>query len=189
MLEPMNGSTPIKDRRSELAFAPKELSTEVILELFDAARWAASSYNEQPWRFYYAKREAPEAFVSVLNLLAEGNRVWAKDASALIVSAAIKELHRTGKQNFYAMHDVGMATANLMIRAAELGLVTHPMGGFDHELMHETLMMDDTEYPVSVIAVGYKGNAAALPPELQKRLNAPRVRSSVESFTFDVNDL
>ncbi|MBN1990297.1 MAG: nitroreductase family protein [Bacteroidales bacterium] len=181
--------TQITMRRSEMAFSLKELPTDTLFELFEAARWAASSYNEQPWRFYYAKREDPEAFVAVLNLLAEGNRVWAKDASVLIVSAAKKELHRTGRQNFYAMHDVGMATANLMIRATELGLATHPMGGFDHKLMHDTLMMDDTEYPVAVIAVGYKGNAAALPPELQKRLNAPRVRSNIESFTFDVNDL
>jgi nitroreductase len=176
----------ISNRKSELAFEPKILPQAEIDTLFEAARWAASSYNEQPWRFYYASRDNQQLFEKALGVLAEGNQEWAKNASLLIFSVAKTELTLNGNSNGYAMHDTGMATANLMIQAESLGLASHPMGGFDRDKVKEIAGLTDGYKPVAAIAVGYKGDYNNLSDNNKKRVLAPRKRKDLGEIALKI---
>ncbi|NHB67101.1 nitroreductase family protein [Perlabentimonas gracilis] len=176
----------IVNRKSELAFEPKLLSQEQINSLFEAARWAASSYNEQPWQFYYVSRDNWEQYSKALNTLAEGNKEWAINASMLIFSVANTVLAKTGKPNGYALHDTGMATANLMIQADALGLASHPMGGFDRDLVKAMLGIADDLKPVAAIAIGFSGNTDSLSESNRKRALAPRQRKGINEIAIGI---
>lgn len=176
----------IVNRRSELGFEPKALSQEHIDTLFEAARWAASSYNEQPWRFYFATRENPALFSKALDTLAKGNREWAVNASILIFSVAKMVLSKNGKPNDYALHDTGMATANLMVQAEALGLASHPMGGFNRDKAKELLGITDDATPVAVIAIGFAGNHDNLSDGNKERLLAPRQRKGINEIAISI---
>jgi nitroreductase len=174
--------TPISKRKSEFAFNKQLISESDISLLFEAARWAPSSYNEQPWRFFYVTRENDEKFNSFLSCLVPGNRDWAANASLLVVSAAKKNLTVNGKENVYAVHDTGMATANLLIQAQSLGIATHPMGGYDKKALANLINLPEGFDLLTVIAAGYLGDNAELSETLQKRANAARVRKSVNEI-------
>jgi len=177
---------PILGRKSVFAFDPKPLTHSQIDTLFDAARWAPSSYNEQPWRFYYASRATPESFLRLLSTLMPPNRKWAKDASLLVVSAARKISGVTGKENLYAIHDTALAEANLMLQAQHMGFVTHPMGGFSHSKVRDVASIPDDYHVVAVLAVGYQGDEATLSPELLKRATAPRERKPLVDLAMEL---
>lgn len=173
----------ISNRKSEFAFRSENISQENINLLFEAARWAPSSYNEQPWRFFYAVNDGNESFNSVLSCLSPANAEWAKNASLLIITAAKKIITINGKENFYAMHDTGMATANLLTQAQQLGISTHPMGGFDKEKLGKVIDLNNDYSLLTVIAAGYLGDSNLLSEPIQKRANATRSRKSIEDFT------
>ena len=177
---------PIAHRLSELAFEPKDIDNKTVEILLEAARWAPSAHNEQPWRFFYATRNNPKSFNSLLSLLAAGNREWAKNSSLLIITAAKKVLSHNGNTNAYAEHDTGLATANLLIQAEAMGLASHPMGGFDKNEAVKLLNLDDDYKPMAAIALGFKGDRLSLSESNQNRIAKPRVRKNLNEISRKV---
>lgn len=174
----------IKKRVSPRAFSDKQLSVEQVYELFEAARWAPSSRNEQPWRFIYAERCDEDSFNKMTDILFENNRIWAKNAPLLILTAAKLDTGVTGQLNKYAFHDLGLAVANLTFQANSNDLYVHQMGGFNAEKARILFEIPENYEPVSVLAVGYKGNPDSLPEVMRVRENAPRTRKELDDIVF-----
>ncbi|SMG48579.1 nitroreductase family protein [Dethiosulfovibrio salsuginis] len=178
---------PINDlivrRWSPRAFSPKVPGKEIVLSLFEAARWAPSCFNEQPWSFIFACREDPEEFQAMLDCLVPGNARWAVNAPILIVAVAAEKF-ASGRNNRWAWHDVGMAVENLLLEATSKGLFAHPMAGFDQEKVRATYGIPEDHSPVLAIALGYPGEVSDLPEELQDAESAQRDRKPIYEFTF-----
>lgn len=174
----------IAARRSIRAFAPTTIAPAVLNQLFEAARWAPSSSNVQPWQYIYANQQQPDAFQKLLDCLNPSNQVWAQKASVLAVSLALK-FNPNGAVNKYAFHDVGAASALLSLQAATVGLSVHQMGGYSPEKIIAAFNLPPEVEPVSMMAIGYPGNIAELPEVLQLRETATRERKPVESFVFN----
>lgn len=173
----------IKNRWSPVHFSNTPLSKEIIASLFEAARWAPSSYNEQPWFYVYAGSEDGEARETINALLVEGN-AWAKNAGLLIVSFANKNLVRGGKPNRFAAHDLGASSMQLVLQATAMGLVSHQMGGFAHEKANELLGVPADYEPGSMIAIGFPGDPKTISAEMKERESGPRQRKKVSEFAF-----
>jgi len=173
----------LERRRSPYAFSPRAVEPEKLRAVFEAARSAPSSYNEQPWRFVVARRDDPEAFERLLSVLVEGNRAWAKNTPVLMISVA-KSDFSNGSPNRHAFHDVGQAAAYLTVQATALGLAVHQMGGFDAGRARELLHIPAEYEPVAAIALGYPGDPEDLPEPLRSRENGPRRRKPVEELVF-----
>jgi nitroreductase len=174
----------LRDRWSPRAFADRPIEPEKLGSLLEAARWAPSSFNDQPWAFLVAVRENAEEFARMLSVLLAGNAVWARKASALILSAARVNFEHNGRANRHAFHDVGLATANLLTQATALGLVGHAMAGFDVQMARELFAIPEGWEPVAAMALGYPGEAESLPERLREREFAPRSRKPLEEFVF-----
>ncbi len=142
-------------RASSHSFSTRPVTAADLRTVLEAARWAASSYNAQPWSFLVARREDASRFENILDVLMPANRQWASSAPVLIVTVARANYPHNGRPNRHAWHDVGLATGNLMTQAEALGLVTGPMGGFDSKAAREKLHIPDGWEPVAVIALGY----------------------------------
>lgn len=151
--------------------------------LFEAARWAPSAMNEQPWRFIYATKEDEEAFERLGSFLVEGNS-WAKNAAALFITIAKTKYDFNGNPNKHAWHDVGLATGNLLLQATDLGLHIHLMGGFDAAKAQKVLGIPDGFEAVAMGAVGYAGDPETLPENLKARELAPRKRKPLSEIAF-----
>ncbi len=156
----------IAERWSPRAFAQKYIPQEEINSLFEAARWAPSSMNEQPWRFIYAKK-GEVGFDKILDSLMDGNTPWAKDAPVLMVTLIKKTFARNGKSNGSASHDLGLAMGNLSIQATELGIALHQMGGFYPDKIKEAFDLPEDVEPKTVVALGYYGEPDQLNDELK----------------------
>ena len=152
--------------------------------MFEAAGYAPSSNNEQPWMFVYTTREDKKVFDDYLGFLVDSNRVWAKNAYALIISMANTKYSLNGKPNRHAFHDTGMAVANLLLQALALDVYVHQMGGFSVEKVKEYFKLDNDTEPVAVMAVGYLGDNEQISPELLKRDEKRRPRKTVNLYTF-----
>ncbi|BAS58004.1 MULTISPECIES: nitroreductase family protein [Leptolyngbya] len=174
----------IQNRWSPLAFSDRLVEPEKLRSVLEAARWAASSYNEQPWNFIVATKDNPAEFDRLLSCLAEGNQEWAQSAPVLMISVAKLNFEKNGTQNRHAFHDVGAAEANLAIQATALGLHVHQMAGFDVEKARELYGIPQGYEPVDAVALGYLGDPYSLSDKLQQRLSAPRSRKPLESFVF-----
>jgi nitroreductase len=174
----------LKRRWSPLAFSEQMVEPEKLGSLLEAASWAASSYNEQPWSFIIATKNNPTEFERLLSCIAEGNQAWAKNAPVLMISVAKLHFEKNGVENRHAFHDVGQAASNLAIQAMALGLYIHQMAGFDVPKARELYGIPEGYEAVAAIALGYGADADTLPENLQQRELAPRVRKSVESFAF-----
>jgi len=146
----------IARRWSPKDFSERPVEPEKLASLFEAARTAPSSYNEQPWRFIVATRDDAAAFERLLSTLAAPNAAWAKHAPVLILSVAKLDFTRNGQPNRHAFHDVGQAAAYLTLQATSLGLSVHQMGGFDGERAARLLNIPSGYAPVAVMAVGYR---------------------------------
>lgn len=170
----------IQQRRSAMAFSPEPIPHERLLQIFRAATLAPSAYNEQPWMFFVANRSNPEAFNKVLNTLAPANQEWAKNAGVLVVTAARGSYSKNGDPNYYALHDLGMATAMFLIQAQSMGYVTHMMGGFDHKNIRSVLQLEDSHQLGAVIALGKPGSIENLNPQNKQRELSPRMRMELE---------
>lgn len=177
--------SPIKDRKSPLAFDKKPVSPEVMNTLFEAARWSASAFNEQPWRFVYAHKANTAEFDRILQCLGESNQVWAKQAGVLMIAAASFAFLRNDRQNKHSRYDLGQAVAQLSIQATSMGLALHQMAGFSAEKAEESLLIPGDFEAVTAIALGYPGKVGDLPEELIRRANAPRTRNEIELFAFE----
>lgn len=172
----------IINRWSPRALSGESITQKQLMTLFEAARWAPSSYNNQPWRFIYAKRDTP-AWQTFFNLLVDANKVWAKNAAILIVILSAK---KTAKGHVIRTHsfDTGSAWQNLALQATSMGLVAHGMEGFDYEKAKEDLSIPDGYAIEAMCAVGKPGDVHQLPKELQER-ETPSSRKPVESFIFE----
>ncbi len=176
----------LADRSSPRSFEPDHVLDDAALRcLVEAARWAPSAMNRQPWRFAVARR-GTELHAQVMGTLHEGNQRWAGDASALVV--ALAERQRDGQRIGSADYDLGLAVAQLTVQAHDLGLAVHQMGGFDHAGLTGVLEPGDGVHPVVVIAVGQRADAARLPADLRQRETAPRQRRPHEHLLLRVDD-
>lgn len=171
-------------RRSPRAFTDQPIAPEALRSLLEAARWSASCGNEQPWRFIVAPRSHGAEFAALLGCLTESNQRWAARAAVLVLSVAATRFGG-GKPNLHAWHDVGLATAHILVEATARGLAGHPMAGFDRERARSAFGLPDGFEPVAVIALGYPGQPSDLPEDLAQREVAPRLRHGQESFAFD----
>lgn len=174
----------IKERRSRRAFSDQPVEPEKIKSLFEAARWAPSSLNEQPWLYIYATK-GQELWNKIFETLNESNRIWAKYAPLLIVSFCKKNHSRNGYPNAAAKYDVGAANALLSLQATHVGLNTHQMGGFNHPLLRKNLNVPDDFEEGVIIAVGYLGEQSRLPEHLQQRETSPRFRNAQDEFVMN----
>ena len=175
----------LKRRWSPRAFSDQMVEPEKLLSLFEAARWAPSSFNEQPWYFVLATKQNPEEHARLLSCLVEGNQQWARLAPVLMVSVAKLNFDHTGKPNRHAFYDVGMAVGNLMTQATALDLFVHQMAGFSPEKVAELYKIPDEFEPVAAIAIGYGGSVEDLPESLRERELGPRSRKPIQSFVFE----
>jgi nitroreductase len=157
----------ILNRWSPRSMSGEEINDKDLMSLFEAARWAPSSYNNQPWRFIYAKRNSA-SWEKFFNLLAEGNRVWTKNASVLVVIISRKNFEHNEKPSITHQFDTGAAWENLAIEATSCGLVTHGMQGFDYDKARKELEIPDSFDVMAMIAIGKKAPKENLPSELQK---------------------
>lgn len=188
MEKPAESQHPIHDllrrRWSPRAFDERPIEREKVQSLFEAARWAPSSNNEQPWRFLAATREMPADYDRLLACLLQGNRKWAYRAPLLVMSVASVNFEDDAKPNRHAFHDVGLAAENLVLQAVALGLVAHQMAGFDIEKARRTCLIPAGYDPVAMIAVGYPGDLSLLPDYLRERETRPRERTPIGQFVF-----
>lgn len=174
----------IRKRWSARAFSNKPISQEDINTLFEAASWAASSMNEQPWLYLYATKNNKEVFESMVNCLSAGNQAWAKDASLLVLSLAKKTFDRNGNINRHAFYDTGSANTNMILQATEMNIYAHQMGGFDLEKTKTTFNLPDDVEPVVFIAFGYLDEAEKLPEPFKTRELTERKRKNLDDFVF-----
>lgn len=165
----------IKKRFSPVEFKSTIPGEEELNILFDAARRAPSSFNEQPWRFIYSTRDNEEEWNRMLELLVPDNQKWAKTAPVLMLSLAKKTSQVTGKPNIYHFHDTGMAMGNLLNQATSMGIYVHQMGGYRRKKTREELNIPEEYEPVAMMAIGYLKN-----PDDGK----PFDRNAIEDFTF-----
>jgi nitroreductase len=170
----------IAQRWSPLAFSSRPIEEDKLKRLFEAARWAPSSSNEQPWIFIVT-HHGTEGFARLADCLVEGNS-WAKEAAVLALSVARMTVARTGKPNAYGMYDTGAAVANLLVQATAEGLVVHQMGGFDHEKARTAFQIPAECQPCAVIAIGYYGDHGSLTEKNRLREEAPRQRKPQSEF-------
>jgi len=171
-------------RWSPYAFADRPVATEDLRSLFEAARWAASSYNEQPWSYLVATKADPDAFDRLLSCLVEGNQVWAKAAPVLALGCTSLHFVLNGKPNAAAVHDLGLASASLTLEATARGLFVHQMIGILPDKAREMYRIPDGVQPLTGLAIGYAADPNVLPEKLQGRDLAPRPRKSLSEFVF-----
>jgi nitroreductase len=174
----------LEKRWSPVAFSPRAVETEKLRSVLEAARWAPSSFNEQPWVFLVSTKDEREAYERLLGLLVEGNRVWAQFAPVLMLSVAKLNFALNGKPNRHALHDVGAAAAYLTMQATALGLYVHQMAGYDVERAQREFSIPPGYEPAAAIALGYLGDDAALPEKLRGRSPLKRNRKPLSEFVF-----
>ncbi|MBE9464034.1 nitroreductase family protein [Dyadobacter subterraneus] len=176
----------IKNRWSPRSFSDKVIPENDLHTILEAAGWAASANNEQPWQYYYASK-GHDGFVQITESLAGGNKPWAQHADVLIVSVARKTFEANQSENGAAMHDLGMANAHLLLQASALNIYSHMMGGFDKAKISETLDLTENQFPVAIIALGYLDEAEKLEEPFKTRELSPRVRKPLNEFVFSKN--
>ncbi|MCZ2156445.1 MAG: nitroreductase family protein [Bryobacterales bacterium] len=175
----------IRDRWSPRAFSQKRLSRDLILKLMEAARWAASCSNEQPWRFVVASIDEPEAHAKLVRCLDEGNQRWAPHAPLLMLTFVKEDFTKYNSSNRWCEHDLGLAMGNLTMQAMAEGLVVHNMGGILYERIREEYDVPDGFHPMTAVAVGYEGDPGTLTTEKYRREEvSPRVRKPLEEIFF-----
>jgi nitroreductase len=175
----------IKNRWSPRAFSSSPIEEEKIMSLIEAARWAPSCFNEQPWNFILFKKENQEAYKNIIDIISFKNQLWAKAAPLIILSVAKINFKHSGEINKHALHDVGAAVSNLTMQANSMGLYVHQMAGFNTDKAKELFNIPEGYEPVTAIAVGYYGNKDDLPEEFIKSEIAERNRKSAAEFTFE----
>ncbi len=188
MDKPAETQYPIEEilrrRWSPRSFSERLVEPEKLQSLFEAARWAASSFNEQPWNFIVATKQKPEEHARLLSCLVEGNQRWARAAPVLMVSVAKLNFDKTGKPNRHAFHDVGLAMGNMLVQATALGLFVHQMAGFSPTKVREIYGVPDGFDPVAAIAIGYGVAKDELPEAFREFDFGARSRKPVRSFVF-----
>jgi nitroreductase len=171
-------------RRSVVAFDARPVPDADLRSLFEAARWAPSSRNEQPWSYVVARCDEADRFGELLACLTAPNQVWAAHAGALAIAVAHTRFAASDEVNFYARHDLALATANLTVEALSRGLDVHQMAGILADEARERLEIPAGYEAVTALAIGYRGSAAHLPERLQQRERVRRPRKPQAEFVF-----
>jgi nitroreductase len=188
MEKPADAAHPIHDllrrRWSPRAYSERPVEPDKLRSLFEAARWAPSSNNEQPWHFIVGTKDDPSAHDRLFHCLKEGNKKWAFRAPVLMLSVTRLNFEDDGTSNRHAWHDTGMAVFSLVVQATALGLIVHQMAGFDVEKARTDLKIPFGYEPVAMIAVGYPGDPAVLDERLRGREFSPRERKPMGEIVF-----
>jgi len=188
MEKPATADHPIHEliqrRWSPRTFSDRSVDNKTILSLLEAARWAPSSYNEQPWYFIVAVRDNENEYNRLLECLVPGNQGWAKQAPVLMLSAVSLNFQKNEKPNRHAFHDLGLAVAGLSFQATAEGLFLHQMAGIDVQKARETFNIPEGYEAVTGIALGYPANPEDLPEEIREQERAPRARKALGEFVF-----
>lgn len=174
----------LNERWSPRAFDSRPVEPEKLRSLFEAARWAASSFNAQPWYFIVATKDDHENYRKVLASFVEFNQGWARNAPVVGLSVARLNFEHNGQLNRHAFHDVGQAAANLAVQAAAHGLQLHQMAGILPEKARELFSIPQGYEAVAGFALGYPGDPESLPQQLKERELAQRTRKPLASFVF-----
>jgi nitroreductase len=174
----------IANRWSPYAFADRSVPVDDLRSLFEAARWAASSYNEQPWRYIVAMRDNPAEFERLLSCLVEGNQPWAKSAPVLALGCTSLKFALNGKPNPAAIHDLGLASATLCLEATARGLCVHQMIGIVPDKARALYRIPEDSQALTALAIGYLGIPDSLPEGYRNRELAPRQRKPLAEFVF-----
>ncbi|MCK5029674.1 MAG: nitroreductase family protein [Bacteroidales bacterium] len=172
----------IRARYSTVIFSSKKIEDKKLASLFEAARWAPSAFNEQPWRFIVGVNGNDENYQKIYDCLMEANQAWAKYAPVLVLTIASKNSSVTGKPNRFAQYDTGMAVGNMLAQATSLGLYVHQMGGFSVSNAMEFFEIGDEYDIMSVMAIGYKGDIELFPEYIQERELKERRRKSIDEI-------
>jgi nitroreductase len=171
-------------RWSPRSFADTPLTEDTVLTLLDAARFAASCNNYQPWRFIYSTKKQVDRYGTLFECLKDGNMVWAKSAPLLMLTL-VKVNFDNGKPNEWARHDLGLAIGNLTVQATSMDLYVHNMAGFDKEMAIRQFNIPQDYQPVTMIAVGFLGNPDLLPEVLKQRELAPQERKPLGELVLN----
>jgi nitroreductase len=174
----------IRNRWSPRAFSDKPVSAETLKSLFEAARWAPSSSNEQPWVYLVATKDDTENFQKMLSVLVEFNANWAKHTPVLALSVAKLTFTKGNSPNRSAFHDVGAASSQLSLEATARGLLVHQMAGYDADKARKVFSIPADWDPVAAMALGYLGDPASLPSPYKERETAARVRKPITEFVM-----
>jgi nitroreductase len=175
----------IKKRKSPVAFSEQEVTKEQLEQLFEAARWAASCFNEQPWRFVVATKDQGDHYRKVLNGINPHNQSWAQNAPVLMLTFAKKTFDKNGKPNMHSWHDVGLAMGNMSVQATAMGLYLHQMAGIVRENIQKDFNIPDDFEIVSGVALGYKLDLDDVPEELKAREEKKSTRKPLNELVFD----
>lgn len=185
---PAETSVPIlpllADRWSSRAFSDEPVSREVLLSLFEAARWSASCFNEQSWRFIVATRDTPEAHAQLASCFSDKNQRWCKPAWILMVAIAVETFEVDGSPNRLAQYDVGQAVQNMTVQATAHGLNVRQAAGIDLQKIRELYAVPDGATVLCTIAIGYPGDSDSLVPPLNEREYHPRTRKPLSDIFF-----
>jgi len=173
----------IQSRWSPRSFTDQTITDQDLKTLFTAASWAASSNNEQPWRFLVG-RKGDGTHKKIFDSLVEFNQMWAQSAPVLFASFAKKTFTRGGAPNGYGLHDTGAASATLALQATALGMHVHGMGGFDKDTLRAFFGVPSDFEVGAVWALGYLGSPEAAPEKYREGETTPRSRNPLESFLF-----
>ncbi len=174
----------IKKRWSPYVFADRPVEKQKLRCLLEAARWAASSFNEQPWRFILATKGDQAAFEKLLGCLVEANQAWAKHVPVLMIGISKDNFTKNDKPNRVSQHDLALAMGNLTLQAASMDLYVHQMAGIDQDKVRETFAVPDGFTPQTGIAIGYHGTNDAVPDDIRKRDQGKRERMPFDQFVF-----
>jgi nitroreductase len=171
------------NRWSPRSMTGEEIADDDLISLFEAARWAPSSYNNQPWRFIYAKRHSRD-WTKFLDLLVEGNKIWANEAGVLVVLISRKNFEYNEKPSITHQFDTGAAWENLALEASMRGIVAHGMQGFDYQKARENLNIPDNFDVMAMIAIGKRGPVEKLPSKLQQ-VEYPNSRKPLKEIIME----
>lgn len=174
----------LRKRWSPRSYSDESIDPELLRQLFDAARWAPSCYNEQPWRFIVATKEQPEEFEKLSRVLGEFNKKWAPGAPVLGLTVVSDNFDLDSRPNRHAAHDLGQAIAHLTFEATKHDLYVHQMAGIQPEKAVELYHLPDDVTPLTMFTIGYLGDPDELPGDLKKKEQAERTRKPIDEIVF-----
>lgn len=175
----------IQNRWSPRAFEDKPIEQNTLNALFEAARWSASCFNEQPWNYFYAHRAQTEWFAHLLSALVKPNQSWAKHSAMLVAVTAKQQFALNNEENAHAVYDTGQATAQLVLQASHHGIYAHQMAGFDAQVGNQVLGLPATSQLICFMALGYLDEAKISLQDSQKAEAEPRIRKPASQFVFN----
>lgn len=174
----------LSKRWSPVAFSSQPIDDDTLAALFEAARWAPSCFNAQPWRFVIG-RHGTDAHSRILSTLTPGNVAWAGNAYILGITVAHDVFTHNGKPNRWAAHDVGLASMSLAVETTARGLFIHFMAGFDAAKAMELLAIPEQHTPIAAFALGHRGDPSTLPPEVAAKESRPRTRKPLNEVVVE----